>query len=349
MQCASRAGVHRFAVVVALVAVAAPAHALKPRVHADLARTSCVSAGLPNDFCQRVATEDYNTDADEWDDLVTHAQIDGGQTACDAADKATGRVWLRAFELRAAIDAIARDRSETRVGDAAELVGRVVHTIQDNCAHHGMPNPQHAWFSLGDFCDGTSTSPDVEPAAIECARRETDAVMRSVADAVRASDVSRALADLSCPDDASSSDHGAQQQPICQRRYLPGPFDACQFLGQAKQWDGVDRTWNNDVVTAALRDAFAAGLAGRDALPGLCRGDERVLSSAASEPMVDVSGGPPSCTRAHLLCFGGADGDDSPFADDPATDDAGCRSTRSPTGAVGLGLIAALAILRRRR
>ena len=46
-----------------LVAAAGPAHALKPNVHADIAKASCVAAGLPRDLCQRIATEDYDTDS----------------------------------------------------------------------------------------------------------------------------------------------------------------------------------------------------------------------------------------------------------------------------------------------
>lgn len=340
----------RAAVTVALATTLATttAHALKPRAHADLAHASCTAAGLPTDFCRRVATENYNTDADEWDDLAAHAQIAGDQTACEAADGTAGRVWLRATELRAELAALATDRSERRAGKAAELLGRVLHTIQDNCAHHGMPNPQHAWFSLADFCEGTDTSPDVQDEAVACARVETEAVMRLVAATVspRAAD---ALGELSCPDEAIGDQRGGTQ-PVCQRRYLPAPWDACEFLGEAQEWDGIDRQWNNDVVTGALRDAFAAGLAGRGALPSPCRGDERTLSPAVSEPILDVSGGTPSCTRAKLFCLGKADEDDHPFADEdtevPA--EAGCRTTHAPGGLVVFGL-AALVLRRRRR
>lgn len=340
-------GVIRLTVVAVLVCLAAPAEALKPRAHADLARSSCVSAGLPTTFCQRVATEAYNTDANEWEDLAAHAQIAGDETACSGADQAARRVWLQATELRSVLAALVQDRSEERVGDAARRLGRALHTIQDNCAHHGMPNPQHAWFSLTDFCEGTTTSPDLDADALACARTETDAVMRLVARAVQDRDVARPLANLSCPEDLTS-DHGSQQQTICERRFLPGPLDACEFLGEADGWDGVDRTWNNTVVTAALRKAFSAGISGGSALPAICRGDERVLSPATSEPVIDVSGGAPSCTRAHVLCLGSADGDDSPFADDPVVEEAGCATTRPSTWIVALLVIGALLGRRRR-
>ncbi len=77
----------RVAIVVGiLVSAAGPAFALKPGTHADLAKKSCLAAGLGRDLCQRIATEDYDTDGNEWDDLRAHAQIDDGQTACTAAD-----------------------------------------------------------------------------------------------------------------------------------------------------------------------------------------------------------------------------------------------------------------------
>ena len=52
-----------------LAGVATPAYALKPSAHADIANESCRASGLPRDLCQRIATEDYDTDSREWDDL----------------------------------------------------------------------------------------------------------------------------------------------------------------------------------------------------------------------------------------------------------------------------------------
>jgi hypothetical protein len=171
-------------VVGALLVASGTAHALKPGTHADVAKASCKAAGLPTSFCTRIATEDYDTDEREWDDLRAHAQIDDGETACTAADRAAERLRGLGHDLRAALALAARTHSEADVGVVGSLVGRALHTVQDNCAHHGMPNPQHAWLSLDDFCDNTSTSPDVQDDAIACARTESDAVMRVVASAV---------------------------------------------------------------------------------------------------------------------------------------------------------------------
>ena len=55
---------------ISLIALAAgPAYALKPGTHADITYAACIATGLPRDFCTRTATEDYNTDSREWDDL----------------------------------------------------------------------------------------------------------------------------------------------------------------------------------------------------------------------------------------------------------------------------------------
>lgn len=339
--------------VVALVlATAGSAHALKPGAHADIAKISCVATGLPGDFCQRVATESYNADSREWDDLRAHAQIDAGETACVAADRTAERMWLLGADVRAQLASVQARANLDNVGSAAQALGRALHTIQDNCAHQGMPNPQHAWFSLSDFCFDTELSPDIQSDGMSCARVETEAVVQLVADAVRASGTTRGLAAQACPPVDSSRDN-TNERPVCEKRFLPGPIDACRFLGSAQDWDGVDRTWANDVVGGALREAFAAGLAGEPMLASICRGDETVLSSAVSQPLLDVSGGTPSCGLAKLLCLGKADDADNPFFDhdhDGLAEDEQTGGCSSGGGhGFGLLLIAAGVFARRRR
>lgn len=334
-----------------LLGLTADAHALKPAMHAELTKQACVAAGLPEAFCVRAATENYNADAREWDDLHAHAQIDGGETACDAADKTARRVWVLGSDLRAELAVLTmRPDDEDAVGRAAAIVGRALHTIQDNCAHHGMPNPQHAWFSLADFCDGTRTSPDVQADAIGCARGETTAAMTAVAAAVREAGVARSLARHSCPSNPND-DGGAQQRPVCENRFLPAPWDACAFLGEAEDWDGIDRQWNNDAVVPALRAELAAGIAFRPPLASVCGGDPAAIAAPVSEPVVDVAGGTPSCNRAHLLCLGSADLDDHPFADEEAAadDGGGCAAGGNPGGASGALLLLGAILARRRR
>jgi hypothetical protein len=331
-----------------VVVVSAPAYALKPKVHADVTQQSCQRAGLAKDTCTRIATEDYDTDNREWDDLRAHAQIDDGETACTAADGAAARMWNLGAELHTTLATFARTGTYDDAGAVDAVIGRALHTVQDGCAHEGMPNPQHAWFSLADFCEGTATNPDVQPEAITCARAESDAILAIVATELRSSGVASQLGTHSCPP-APETDHGGQTTAVCEGRFLPSPFEACDFLGRAADWDGVDRTWNAAVVAPALRAAYADGVAGRAAPSSMCHGDERVLSSATSRPTVDVTRGTPSCVSAKLFCLGKADDAENPFADDPEPSEAGGCAVGGDTG---LGTLAALALAlgsRRRR
>ncbi|CAN5866510.1 hypothetical protein BH11MYX3_BH11MYX3_27960 [soil metagenome] len=326
------------------------AFALKPGMHADITSASCRASGLGKSMCTRIATENYDTDSREWDDLRAHAQIDDGQTACEAADATADRMWNLGNELRTALARAAASPSNTTAGAVDALIGRAAHTIQDNCAHDGMPNPQHAWLSLGDFCEGTATSPDVQDDAIACAKVETDALMKIVARSVSQARLGPALDSRSCPPAPSSGgDHDNTTSPaVCNGRFLPGPFDACDFLSRAKDWDGIDRRWNGARVTPALRAAFAAGLAGERAIAPICGGNERVLSPGVSDPIVDVRGGAPRCGKASLFCLGKADDSENPFADDEALpEDGGCNTGGGSTG--GLAVALALLVARRRR
>ena len=336
-----------------VVGAASQAHALKPSSHADIAKASCTAAGLPRDFCTRIATEDYNTDGREWDDLRAHAQIDDGETACTAADRTAQRVYELGGELRTQLEKVVRTRSDDDVGLTASAVGRALHTIQDNCAHHGMPNPQHAWASLSDFCDGTTLSPDIQDDAMACARHETDALMVAVAAAVEQADAASLLGSASCPPlPDTSGDSNPTMREVCRDRFLPGPIDGCEFLGRAKDWDGTDRRWENRVVVPALRDAFVAGLAGASAPGAICGGDERVLSPAVSDPVLDVSAGAPTCVRANILCLGKADDQtENPFADDDveANTAGGCSTTGTDTASLPLALALAVMLGRRQR
>lgn len=337
----------RAVIVGIIIGASGSAFALKPGGHADIAKTSCTATGLGRDLCQRIATEDYNTDGNEWDDLRAHAQIDDGQTACVAADATADRLWRLGSELRAQLSTFASSNTEDNAGNVDALIGRALHTIQDDCAHHGMPNPQHAWFSMGDFCDGTASSPDVQDDAIACARVETDAAMRVVADAIRSAGLASQLAERSCPP-TPENDASSNQPAVCDRRFLPGPFDACGFLGRARDWDGIDRTWNNAVVTPALRAAFAAGLASEPAPVSMCHGDESVLSNASSQPIVDVSAGAPSCVKASVFCLGKADDPtENPFADH-SPEAGGCAAGGASGTAIPF-VIVALGWARRRR
>jgi hypothetical protein len=343
------------AATAAILLTGGDALALKPGTHAKITNDSCRAVGLGRDICKRIATENYDTDSREWDDLRAHAQVSDDQTACDAADAAVRRVHDLGAELRADLAAVASKATDDRVSKVASALGRALHTVQDNCAHHGMPNPQHAWYSLSDFCQGTDLSPDIQADAMACARRETDAIMALVAEEVASAGVAKQLNSRACPEEfgGNPSHGGSNNRTVCENRFLPGPIDACRFLERSEDWDGIDRTWNNDVMVAAVRGGFEAGVTGVPRAESVCHGDETVLSAAVSEPVVDVSGGTPTCGGAHLLCLGKVDDLGSPFDDyDVDYDDGGCAvggGAGSQAASLLVGFAMLLAFRRRRR
>ena len=327
---------------------AGQAAALKPGRHRKITRDRCRAAGLPRDFCRRAALESYNTDAHEWDDMAAHAQIPAGATTCEGAEGAGRRVWSLGTDLRDALRKLAIAPTDDDAKAAARALGRAAHTIQDNCAHHGMPNPQHAWYSLSDFCDGTSLSPDIQSDALVCATHETDILMRRTAEAVQAAGVASELGPRSCREDPW---HDNNSRNPCDEAVLPGPWDACHFFEGAATWDGSDGRWDNDLVRPWLDTAFRDGLNGTAAPPAsLCAGDPDALIPPDRYDPQDVSDGPPGCGLSHLMCLGKADYVGDFFADDLADEPAGCSATGQSSGGTALllvGLILVASIRRR--
>jgi hypothetical protein len=339
-------------IALGLLAASPPAHALKQTAHRKISFASCKAAGLPAEFCRRVGAENYNTDASEWDDLAAHAQVPDGVTPCQAADRSIRRMWSLGGELRAALAGVRDRATDRKVGDAARAIGRALHTLQDSCAHSGMGNPQHAWYSLADFCDGTSTSPDVQPEALSCGRAESDKLLPAVAQTIRGTGTTAELGARACPQPSIGGDHGPVET-ICDREASPSPGDACDFLAEAKTWDGVDRVWKNSRVLPALRKGFTDGLAGKPAPAPICGGDETRLSSGTSELIEDVSDGPPGCSRAEVYCLGKVDDPsaaDDLFGDEGELGGAGCAVDGGGAGGlIGLALLGLAARLGRRR
>lgn len=169
----------------------------------------------------------YNVDRYEWEDLAAHAQPEEGASKCQAANNAVARIRTLAQEMRTISEA-----STSYNPELAVAVGRALHTIQDNCAHSGIPNPAHAWFSLSDSCLKTSLSPDVQPQAIACAEAETQRAMQVFASVIQVP---------TPPPDPSGRGSSPQQDP----QFFPPRGGVCDFLKSAVTWDGVDRRWNN--------------------------------------------------------------------------------------------------------
>ena len=283
------------ALLLGAITSSSTASALNQSKHFDVTVQSCTHAGLPPAFCQRVGVEVYNVDANEFNDLSAHSQIPADSTACDAANASLWRVFWLGGQLRAATVAAGYSPSVDQHDRIAQHLGRALHTVQDNCAHSGMPNPQHAWHSLSDVCQGTTESPDLNPAAFSCASAETDAVLSAFIDVLHDNGGDFAqLATISAEDD----------------KHWPAYPDVCAFLGSAGEWNGQDRRWDNSVVRPALTAQLVQGLRGADSsqFARVCSGYDDGVLPAYSESDRDTSGGAQSCIKIHTFCLGKADG-----------------------------------------
>lgn len=322
-------------VLATLLAVPSSAFALEQSAHQAISQEACTSAGLPQDFCERVATEAYNVDHYEWSHPEAHSQIGEGAigTACTAANAALERERMLGADIRASLVTLSRASSNDLATHIATQLGRSLHTIQDDCAHHGMPNDQHAWASLTDACTGSKTSPDLAPEAMTCARTESAAVMAAFVAEVHTAGV------------PNSSLDGISEGWT----HWPSSSEVCSFLKDAASWDGTDRRWNNSVVVPWLRDQLTHAITTDDSsLQDACAAGVKLEVVA---PQADVSVKPSWCVKLDVYCLGKADGTDAPppWEDDAAATSGGCAVDGSSTGLMTFGVLGLLGLVGRRR
>ena len=307
----------------AIVLVPGTALALKPAEHRVLLEQACAAERLPDAFCRRAGKAVFETDYNEWDDLSAHAQTPRGGDRCSAADASIARAY--ALGQTAVAEAYAQTFEQ-----AAIDLGRAIHTLQDECAHHGMTNEEHAFYSLDQTCTGDQVSPDVQPAAIACATARTQRAMHAAALALAAVPWGDGVDQL-----CQSNDPDRGSQDTCAQAALPTPVQACEFLALYKDWTGIDSTWAGDVVGGALESAFASGVAGGAAPGALCNGDPGAIDPPAPRPTVVV--GDQTCTLTNVSCFGKVDDGHAPdpYGDAPPAS-AGCAAS----GGAGWALLA---------
>jgi uncharacterized protein (TIGR03382 family) len=332
------------AVIVLLLLSPAPAFALDQSVHRQISHDGCIAAGIPQDFCERVGTEAYNVDSYEWSHPEAHSQIGEGAigTACTAANAALERERELGSDIRTSLETLSGSPSEDLRIHIATQLGRALHTIQDDCAHHGMPNAQHAFWSLTDSCTGSKTSPDAQPEAASCARSETAAIFAAFTQEMATAGVSAASLD-----DVSEG-----------WTHWPARGDVCAFLREASTWDGVDRRWNNAIAVPWLRDQLTNAITSDDSSVGdTCSSDVEIVQYHPDAP-VDVSTPPAWCFKVSALCAGtGGKEDDGqevpPPWEDGSTDaeSSGCSagSQNAPVGWLAVALIGLVGVARRRR
>ena len=275
------------AVIFLLAASGGPAFALDQSVHQSISHDRCIAAHLPQDFCERVGTEAYNVDSYEWSHPEAHSQIGEGAigTACTAANAALDRERTLGSDIRTSLEQLAQSPSEDLRIHIATQLGRSLHTIQDDCAHHGMPNAQHAWWSRKDACSGSKTSPDLQPEAASCANTETAAVFVAFEQQMAAAGISA----------------GALDNLTEGWTHWPKRGDVCDFLHEADQWDGTDRRWNNTVVVPMRREQLTNAITMDDrSVIDACTVDLEVVSHDAQ---LDVSSPPPFCLKLETFCL----------------------------------------------
>jgi len=255
------------------------------------------TAHLAAGACVDIAMAAHNTDAREWTDLSAHAQIEQGQTACASADAALTRVRQLGGEARAQLFAAAApgasaDQATSAQRAAYVALGRALHTMQDQCAHHGMPNPQHAWWSDSDLCLGTELSPDLPAAAVSCAKAESDAALITFADTVVEAGLTPAT--LYQPD----AMHTAVPE-------WPSRNGLCEYLHSSGTWDGADRGWDAEWVGPALRAELRRGLLGMpDGTPEACALPAGTLDLKNPAAKVNTNSNGISCQAVETLCVG---------------------------------------------
>ncbi|HVE85213.1 MAG TPA: hypothetical protein VND93_20315 [Myxococcales bacterium] len=301
---------------------------------------ACVGpAQLVAATCNEIAMAAHNTDAHEWLDLSAHSQIEEGQAACAGADAALTRVRQLGGEARVQLFAqAAPGASADQVASAgrAALValGRALHTVQDNCAHHGMPNPQHAWWSDSDLCLGTALSPDLPDAAVSCAQAETEAAFESFAAAFK--DAGLGGDALFAPDAVQTA--GPQ---------FPSREGICGYLHSSGTWDGVDRGWDNAWMGPALREELRRGLLGlEDPAPEACALPAGTLDLKSPADKVRTSNAGIGCQAIEAICVGDpTEPIEPPWEGKKAPKDLSCEA--APGGLFALG--AAWLWWRRRR
>ncbi|MBX5480624.1 MAG: hypothetical protein IRZ16_02065 [Myxococcaceae bacterium] len=262
------------------------AWALDQLAHRWITEDQCRAAGFDAVFCTRVGVENGNVDAREWEDMAAHAQAESATEMCGGAKATLERLRGLGAGLRPLAEAIADAKSEAEQVQAiesfADVLGRAMHTFQDLCAHQGMTNIQHAWFSASDQCDGTSQNPDAAPKAAECAKSFTADVFAAVKDELAKLGVS--------PGQFPETDAWAG-------RLLPASDQLCAYLVSAGQWDGKDHRWELEGMKTATLTAFLAGW--RDEpLPAL----DCATLEAPPAADVDVSKGTPWCASAEAVC-----------------------------------------------
>jgi hypothetical protein len=261
------------------------AASLETKDHGKITRTACLARKLPDAFCARLEQEAFDVDHNEWTDLSAHSQTEHGQSMCDAAAATQKRLHDLGAEVRAILKSDHDSPSPSTANNLAHALGRALHTIQDNCAHSGMTNEQHAWLDDREICIVAGENPDLKPEAMQCAREESAAVM----DAFQ-----KALV-------ASKMEPGALSTATEITKENPSRDQACSFIRGWDKWDGVDGRWDNELTRHEFRQILTTAFSREAKTKDLCA-EGASIASPTQNPKVEVTD--PWCPGLSIFCIG---------------------------------------------
>jgi hypothetical protein len=154
---------------------------------------------------------------------------------------------------------------------------------------------------LTDSCTGSTHSPDVQSHAVDCAARETEAVVKEFHNTIYNAGVRW---------DELGQTEGSST-------HWPKRGEACEFLSGAKNWNGQDVRWNSPLVVDSLREQYLKALFGSATSINFCSLSPSVMGHQNPAPSVDTSAGPQWCLKLNVFCVGKGDAPDEipPWAD----------------------------------
>lgn len=293
------------------------ANALSQLKHRDVTLAHCKAAGFTEKFCVAAAVAAANVDKHEWSNLAAHAQRAKGQGKCEAAEAAA----LRVAALGRKINAFASPK------DNAENIGKAMHTLQDECAHRGMTNAQHAYLTID-----ARQSPDTNPAAVACADSITKRAFATLKETLKAKFHAGQLASW-C---ASG----------CPSVRFVGPHELIEFWREKYEPNAsADTRWRNG-VNLKLLQAFNNGLKGLGAIGDVCGSARFAQDADALDNSDDVAFDEENLHDHEAVSDDEAE---SVVMVDAQSDSAGCSSSRTPSSLLMVVAFAALGLRRQRR
>jgi hypothetical protein len=193
--------------------------------HVGMTEAAGAANGFNTNFTGWAADSNAQVDHSEYSNDAAHAYNFSSQATLARAGTLGARVDTAATSYLAATDAPAR---QAAAQELAAAFGQYQHMLQDNRAHGGTDRAQH----YGD-------SVDENPQSMAAARR----------------DATGSFAELHAYLESRGIDPRTVDPGPRPSYNYPPPSAAADSLF-APKWDGVDRMWNREAMSNAIRDRF---------------------------------------------------------------------------------------------